>query len=296
MSKTIRAPLALAVALVWGLGATQLASAATTVTLRQADLIAALSDTRSEGHVTFLTDGLHVQTDDTSSEAKAAEYWQTGGALPTSGSLTWFGTDAQPSMQLVFDFDATTGNGNDFNILVGEPHFYGDNWWLTPGSSADAKAVDPSGGNNSGNGSEWFGTLAQWETAMPAARFLAGGFSLGSGVKGDGVIDSITYGDIEYRFTNGPASGVANVTGSYTKEKDGRQVKVFLTSDAQPANTTLGNKLVWKVKVDGNVKLRAEQGFSDYDKFKHKFAANSGKHTVKILKNGTLVKTIEVKT
>ena len=179
----------------------QAANAATVVTIREGDLIGVLSDTRPAGHVTFLTDGLHVQTDDTSSDAKAAEYFETGGAMPTAGSLTWFGTDARPATQIVFDVDATTGNGNDFNILVGEPQFYGENWWLTPGSSADAKAADPSGADNSGNGSDWFGTLAAWETALPDARFLAGGFSLGSGVKGDGVIDSITFDTTEYRFT-----------------------------------------------------------------------------------------------
>ena len=59
---------------------------------------------------------------------------------------------------------------------------------------------------------------------MPNARFLAGGFSLGSGVKGDGVIDSITYGGTEYRFTKNAASSTttANVTGSYSFKKDGR--------------------------------------------------------------------------
>ena len=86
------------------------------------------------------------------------------------------------------------------------------------------------------------------------------------------------------------------MTGSYTSKKDGRQVIIKLTSNAQPANTTLGAKLLWRIRVDGNVKLRAEQGFSDYDKFKHTFRDNSGKHTVKIFKNDVLVKTIEVKT
>src|SRR4029079_12975129 len=140
MSRTVRTSLALAIALVWGVGAAQLASAATVVTIRQADLIAPLSDTRPAGHVTFLTDGLHVQTDDTTSDAKAAEYFALSGALPATASMVWFGTDARPGQQLVFDVDATTGNGNDFNILVGEPTVYGDTWWLTAGSSADAKA------------------------------------------------------------------------------------------------------------------------------------------------------------
>ena len=131
---------------------------------------------------------------------------------------------------------------------------------------------------------------------MPDARFLAGGFSLGSGVMGDGVIDNITFGDNEYRFTNTTAAGAANVTGSFTSEKDGRKVTIVLTSNAQPPDTTLGTKLEWKIKVDGKTKLKAQQGFSDYDKFKHKFESNSGKHEVKILKAGVLVKTITVKT
>ena len=86
------------------------------------------------------------------------------------------------------------------------------------------------------------------------------------------------------------------MTGSYTSEKDGRKVTIVLTSNAQPPDTTLGTKLEWKIKVDGKTKLKAQQGFSDYDKFKHKFANNSGKHEVKILKAGVLVKTITVKT
>src|SRR4029450_64254 len=130
MSKTIRASLALASALVWTASVAQLASAATVVWLTNADFLPTLSDTRDDGQVTFLADGLHVQTTSATSEAKAAEYWETGGPLPTSASLTWFGTDNRPSMQIVFDFDGTNTNGNDFNILVGEPNFYGDNWWL----------------------------------------------------------------------------------------------------------------------------------------------------------------------
>lgn len=297
MSRTTRAPAALIVALVAGFGMAQVASAATTVTLHESDFLGPpLSDTRPQGEVTFLVDGLHVETFDTSGDAKAAEYWQTEGALPASASMEWFGDGPKPGIQIVFDFDDVDNNGNDNNILVGEPDSYGAAWWLTPASSDDAKAVDPSGDDNTGGGSEWFGTLAEWVAAMPTARFIAGGFSLGSGVKGDGVIDNITFGDTEYRFSSGAAAAPADVTGSYSTKKDGRQVIIKLTSNAQPANTTLGDKLIWKIRVDDNVKLRAEQGFSDYDKFKHTFKNNSGKHTIKIFKNGDLVKTITVKT
>ena len=117
-------------------------AAATVITIHPADLIAALSDTRSAGHVSFRTDGLNVRTDDATSNAKAAEYFAMTGKIPTTASLDWHGTQPQPGQQIVFDADSITGNGNDYNILVGEP-VYGDNGWLTNGSSADAKAADP---------------------------------------------------------------------------------------------------------------------------------------------------------
>ena len=246
MSKTIRTLLALSVALLWGVGAVQLASAATVVTIRQADLLPPpISDTRSEGHVTFLVDGLHVQTDDTSSEAKAAEYWQTGGAMPASASMVWFGTDNRPSdpdrvrLRRARTRTATTSISSSASRTSTGP---------TGGSLRAHRQTQrrsiPRARTTAATARSGLEPSAQWEAAMPNARFLAGGFSLGSGVKGDGVIDSITYGGTEYRFTKNAASGTttANVTGSYSFKKDGRQVKVFLTSNAQPANTTLGQE------------------------------------------------------
>jgi hypothetical protein len=162
------------------------AHAATTVKqVREGDLVTALNDVRASGHYDFLSEGLHVWTDDASGQAKVALYFPVSGALPTSGGVEWYGTSVAPGAQLVFDADNIAGNGNDYNILVGES-VYGDNWWLTSGSSADAKAADPSGANNGGNGSEWFGTLSQWKAALPNATAKAGGFSLGSGIRATG--------------------------------------------------------------------------------------------------------------
>jgi hypothetical protein len=176
------------------------AHAVTVKQIRQADLVTALNDVRSAGHYDFLAEGVHVKTDDTSGQAKVALYFPVTDAFPTSGGVEWYGTTPAPGAQLVFDADNITGNGNDYNVLVGES-VYGDNWWLTNASSADAKAADPSGANNGGNGSEWFGTLAEWEAAFASERVYAYGFSLGSGVLGDGVINSMTFGDTTYTFT-----------------------------------------------------------------------------------------------
>ena len=180
------------------------ASAADETVYVPEDFIPALSDTRANGHYEVQGSGLHIWTDNavpSSSQNKVAEYWAApGGAIPTSASMDYTSiSGGAPGMQIVFDVDGISGNGNDYNVLVGES-VYGNNWWLTNSSSADAKAADPSGANNGGNGSEWFGTLAEWEAAFASENVLAYGFSLGSGVLGDGVINSMTFGDTTYTF------------------------------------------------------------------------------------------------
>lgn len=270
----------------------------TTVTIRHSDLLPALSDTRSAGHVTFLGDGLGLVTDDSTSQAKAAEYFPVSGALPDSASLSWYGTQPQPGQQIVFDYDAITGNGNDYNILVGEP-VYGGNWWLTNGSSADAKAADPSGAADGGNGSIWFGTLADWKAAMPNARVLAGGFSLGSGVKGSGVIASITYDNTTYRFTNVPAAASAPIVAgprsvdaqgfveaAKVATRRGVLVTVNLVSTKLPDGTVLGARLDWRITVDGATVFSTRQQADDRDGWTGRFAKKTGKHVVKVFKNG----------
>ncbi len=288
----------LAAIITLGAVAAPVTNASSDVTIRPADLITALSATPAPaGHVTFLTDGLHVKTDDATSQAKAAEYFAVNGPIPTSASLEWFGTKPQPGQQIVFDVDGVDGNGNDYNILVGEP-VYGANWWLTNGSSAIAKAADPSGANDGGNGSAYFGTLAEWKSALPDARILAGGFSLGSGVKGDGVIDSITYDGTTYRFTKTTpeVKTVRNVHGHSTKTIRAHGVRIDLFSNAKPAtDTVLGAKLDWKVKVDGRLTFHTKQGFGDHDVVRQHFATGSGRHVVKVLKNNVVVRNFVVR-
>lgn len=297
MTKIVRTTAAiLSATMLATVGMASLASAATpatTVTVHPADLIAGLSDTRAAGHVTFLNDGIRVKTDEATSAGKAAEYFALTGHIPTSATLDWIGTDTQPGAQIVFDADGTSGNGNDWNILVGEK-VYGDNWWLTNGSSAVAKAADPSGDNNGGNGSAYFGTLADWNNALPEARVYAGGFSLGSGAKGDGVIPEMTFGDTTYHFAKAApvaeAPAVANVKARATVALKPRGIRIDMTSAAQPANTVLGNKVEWVIKVDGVTAFKTRQAFNDHDTFIRAFAKDSGKHTIKIFKNGVQVR------
>ena len=302
---------------------------AASATLRPADLNT--SETRSTGHVEFLRNGLHVWTEGSSNTGpngtggtwntdKAAGYFALSGGIPTSASMAWVGSESEPGKQLVFDADGITGNGNDYNILVGES-VYGSVWWLTNSSSATAKTADPSGANNGGSGSEWFGTLAEWQAALPQARALAGGFSLGSGVKGDGVIERMQYGTTVYEFTNlpvtedgqdgatgatgpvGPAGAagatapakVVDAEGFVSFVKVTRGVKVTLRTDPGAAGEVVGKKVRWIVKVDNKKTADLTQGLGDKDVVAARFATGSGKHLVTIKKNGVVVRTIKVR-
>ena len=302
-SRTAAALAAAGVAATCLVAAGQASAATSEVTLRQGDLDT--SETRTAGHVGFLPDGLAVWTDDAGSQAKAAGYFPLSGALPSSASLVWYGTQPQPGQQIVFDADGISGNGNDYNILVGEP-VYGADWWLTGSSSAAAKAADPSGTDNGGSGSEWFGTLAQWKQALPTARVLAGGFSLGSGVQGSGVISSITYGDTAYRFTSAPAASGPIVAGPRVVDaqgfvkavkvttRRGVLVRVALVSDKQPDGTDLGSRLGWRIAVDGATVFSTHQQFDDRDDWTGRFAKGS-RHVVKVFKNGHLARKVVVR-
>lgn len=182
------------------------------VMIRQSDFIPALSDTRSSGHLQFIKDGLHVWTDDNTGQAKVAEYFKVSGSLADMVGSTvpvWWGTTNAPGSQIVFDADGTGGT-NKYNILVGEAVYGGNDWWLTNGSSTLAHSVCPS--TSGGSGSACHGTLAQWAAALPNAKVQAGGFSLGSGVLGQGLLYSQTFGTTEYHFTNLPAIMTSTMT------------------------------------------------------------------------------------
>ena len=189
--------LAVAAVAVLGLG-TQSAFAASATIKVPSGFDKSLSDTRSAGHYAVQGTGLHIFTDDSSSQAKVAEYVATTTSLASIGEpkLNYTNTSGGiPGFQLVVDFD---NNGTADGILVGEPGAYGNDWWASNGSAAFVKTGAPS--HTGGSGSENHGTLDQWRTAFPTATVRAFGFSLGSGVKGDGVLNSIDFNSTNYTF------------------------------------------------------------------------------------------------
>jgi hypothetical protein len=56
-------------------------------------------------------------------------------------------------------------------------------------------------------------------------------------------------------------------------------------------DSVLGNELAWKVKVDGKTTVHVKQGFGAHYVYRRDFAANSGRHVVKVFKNDVLVRT-----
>lgn len=180
------------------------------------------SDTRPTGHNDFSTAGVHVWTEGATSTDKAAGYFDSGVTLAAAGepSMTWTATAGvaqtlRPGLQLVVDFD---GNGSADGILVGEPTYadgstlYGNNWWLSNSASQFVKDAAPS--HAGGYGSDNNGTLDQWRADFPSAKIISAGWSLGSGVKGDGTISAITVGSTVYKFAPATATTTTAVKTS----------------------------------------------------------------------------------
>ncbi len=176
------------------------AQAAAKVIMVPDDFNEGLSDTRATGHYEVVGSALRVWTEGNGSTDKVAEYVDTDTPLADAGEptldLTNNGGGAiPPGAQLVVDFD---GDGTADGILVGEPTYYGNDWWLNNAAKQFVKDGAPS--HSGGSGSPNHGTLDQWRAAFPDANVLAFGFSLGSGVNGDWTISAIDFAGDRYTF------------------------------------------------------------------------------------------------
>jgi hypothetical protein len=277
------------------------ADAGQTVMVRPGDFVQALGDTRSAGHVDFLKEGLHVYTDDATSNANAAEYIAvpTQG-LPDSASLTWYGTSPQPGSQLLFDADGdSTTTADGYNVLVGEPT-YGDDYWMSTGSSIYKNHHDQCPETTGGSGSDCHGTLAEWQTAFPNALLYAAGFSLGSGIEGDGVIHDLQVGDTDYQFTSEPAVTTVAVTGSATatvsETAHFHVLDVDMVTDPLGENEVAGSHLWFKITDNDETVFHSRMGAEDEAHLHLKFADGTGKHKIVISKGGEFDQKIVIHT
>ena len=196
MKRRIAAVAALGLGLA-AVGAAPAQAAAPATIYSPDDFVTALSDTRATGHYEVVGTGLRLWTEGKTSTDKVAEYVATSTPLAAVGtpSLDYTNTaGGVPGFQLRVDFNA---DGTEDGILVGEGA-YGDQWWLNNAADPSVKAGAPATGG--GFGSIYHGTLAQWSAGFSEANVTAFGFSLGSGVEGEGVLDAITFAGTRYTF------------------------------------------------------------------------------------------------
>ena len=175
----------------------------TRVTLYESDV--AQRDTRTQGRNTFRpTGGVRIQTfgaGGSPDQRKATGYFAVNTPLADAGEVDWDYrriSGGEPGKQLIVDLDGDVTTTDDRGILVGESVYDGI-WWATNSSSAAVRTAAPR--NGGGYGSDFFGSLNEWRQAMPDALVLEAGWSLGSGVLGDGVLSSITVGTTIYSFS-----------------------------------------------------------------------------------------------
>jgi hypothetical protein len=228
------------------------------------------SETRATGHNDFVADGVRVWTESNTTTDKAAGYFAVDADLADVGEPSMDAvrndptTNVRPGLQLVVDFD---GNGSVDGILVGEPTYadgtplYGDTWWLSNSSKQFVKDGAPAHGG--GYGSDNNGTLAQWRVAFPDAHVSAFGWSLGSGVKGDVTIRSMTLGTTTYKFVGTGAPVVLDVSGSGAFNTAVTIPLEAYDPDGGPLKYTVGTSANGYARVQGsNAIFRPKGGFT----------------------------------
>lgn len=191
------------------------------------------------GHEQWTIDGLRIWTDGSTSEDKVYEHISTSTPLadaeePTLDYTTNDG-NVPPGFRLMVDI---TGDGVSDGVLIGEPTYYGNEWWLSSASSATFKMAAPSCQNDpqvgtasslalvtaglctGGNGSAWHGTLDQWRANLPSdATVVAFGFGLGSGVQGDYVITGLDFAGKHYDLRRSYKSTLKAAPGEMVEYK-----------------------------------------------------------------------------
>jgi hypothetical protein len=294
-----------------GLGVASAQGAPTDHDVRESQFTSGLSDTRANGHYDFLKEGVRLYTDGNSDTGprtdggsgtwntdKVAEYFPVGKPLAgvTDVDYDWYGTTPTPGQQYVMDFD---NDGSVDGILVGEKVYGGQEVWLTNGSK-DAYKGDGSPAVGGGYGTPNHGTLEQWSAKYPDAKIVYGGFSLGSGVAGDGVLRALTFGPDRYVFTDAdvpvtpPTPETVDPAGTQSHDINGRSTVIRVKTAAVPADKKAGTLPKFDIYVNGSWKYGAipaagTTGTSSYD------CAKGVQCVYKIYRNSTLISSYTIK-
>lgn len=208
MKKLAFAGLALAAALTVTGVATANADAEVTVT--DANLHGfSFTETRATGHYEFKAGGLHIWTEGATTTDKVAAYTPVTAPLADVAarsfdpSLKFNPKDSALPAVPGYQLQVKRADGKTF-ILVGEP-VYGANWWA---ASCSTYCASLGVAASTGGGSTYSTTLENWVLADPATQVVGIGFSMGSGVHGDGVLKSMEFNGTTFRF----AAAVAETT------------------------------------------------------------------------------------
>ena len=136
---------------------------------------------------------------------QGAGYFPIAGAFPTSADMDTSRPTASPPRHAArIDVDGITGDGNSTTTsssarrLTNGTVSMGNN--LTNSYIAANRASRPLPAPTTATRTRV--TLVRLGDGVPAGEALAGGFSLGSGIKGDGMIERMRYGSTVYEFTN----------------------------------------------------------------------------------------------
>jgi hypothetical protein len=92
---------------------------------------------------------------------------------------------------------------------------------------------------------------------------------------------------------DGPVKTIRDVQGTATVTTSPHRLRIVLSSEAQPANTVIGNWLHWTVKIDGRGVINMSQPFGKSYTYNRYFT--SGSHRVLIYRNGVLIKNVVVR-
>lgn len=255
------------------------------------------SETRATGHVDYTKFGLHVWTEGATSTDKAAGYVAVDYPLTDVGSpsFEWLYNDLahtmEPGMQIVIDKD---NDGLPNGILVGEPKYYGADWWSGSAGLTDSGLSCPSGCGNVNSG-----TLDEWRAAYPDARVKAVGFSLGSGAHGNGTLLSMTYGGTRYEFSNVEPTSPTVVTPKATAKVmpsrcDRVRIK-FHVRKLTEGTVADKAKTVFKVTDRGHKLARAGLAPGSTSKMRFRLGAKQGLHVYRVHADGELVLTYKVR-
>lgn len=88
-----------------------------------------------------------------------------------------------------------------------------------------------------------------------------------------------------------PVITYADVTGSVNSKAITRGIKLTFKSKALPTGAVVGKRLSWKVLIDGKTRKSFTQGPSSIRSVQFTSPARSGRHKVKVLRNGKVSKT-----